>query len=162
MQGNARARTWDKREVVTPTSFILNLKTIRPNLGRSVGWELMATDKILVLRFRDKLIQIEPSKIVYFEADGNYTRIVMVNKLNALICLNLGEMEKILEAQIFNSANMFRRLGRKYIINLQYIYLIDVYEQKLILSDYDHFAFQVNASKEALKDLIEHLPVAKI
>lgn len=70
---------------------------------------------------------------------------------------------KILEAQIPNVSYMFRRLGRKYIINMQYIYLIDVFEQKLILSDYDHFAFQVNVSKEALKELLEHImPVAKV
>lgn len=123
----------------------------------------MTTDKVLILRFRDKLVQIEPSKIVYFEADGNYTHIRMVNKLHASICVNLGEMMKILEAQIPNVSYMFRRLGRKYIINMQYIYLIDVFEQKLILSDYDHFAFQVNVSKEALKELLEHImPVAKV
>ena len=28
--------TWDKREVVTPTSFILT-KTIKPKLGRTIG-----------------------------------------------------------------------------------------------------------------------------
>ena len=123
----------------------------------------MTTDKVLILRFRDKLVRIEPSKIVYFEADGNYTHIRMVNKLHASICVNLGEMMKILEVQIPNVSYMFRRLGRKYIINLQYIYLVDVFEQKLILSDYDHFAFQVNVSKEALKDLLEQImPVARV
>ena len=121
----------------------------------------MTIDKIY-FRSRDKLVQIEPSKIVYFEADGNYTRIVMVNKLHSLICMNLGDMEKVLEAQIIDAAKMFRRVGRKYIINLQYVYTIDVYEQKLILSDYDHFAFQVKVSKEALKDLLEQMPIAKI
>lgn len=123
----------------------------------------MITDKVLILRFRDKLVRIEPSKIVYFEADGNYTHIRMVNKLHASICVNLGEMMKILEVQIPNVPYMFRRLGRKYIINLQYIYLVDVFEQKLILSDYDHFAFQVNVSKEALKELLEQImPVARV
>ena len=123
----------------------------------------MTTDKVLILRFRDKLVRIEPSKIVYFEADGNYTHIRMVNKLHASICVNLGEMMKILEVQIPNVPYMFRRLGRKYIINLQYIYLVDVFEQKLILSDYDHFAFQVNVSKEALKELLEQImPVARV
>ena len=72
-------------------------------------------------------------------------------------------MMKILEVQIPNVPYMFRRLGRKYIINLQYIYLVDVFEQKLILSDYDHFAFQVNVSKEALKELLEQImPVARV
>ena len=33
-------RTWDKREVVTPTSFILT-KTIKLKLGRSIGYILL-------------------------------------------------------------------------------------------------------------------------
>ena len=50
----------------------------------------------LYFNTRDELNRIDVSKIVYFEADGNYTTIVMVNKLRAAIYMNLGEMEKAL------------------------------------------------------------------
>ena len=53
----------------------------------------------LYFNTRDELNRIDVSKIVYFEADGNYTDIVMVNKLRAAICMNLGEMEKALAEQ---------------------------------------------------------------
>lgn len=104
---------------------------------------------------RDELQRIEVSKIVYFEADGNYTDIVMVNKLRASILMNLGEMEKALAAQLGAEAQMFMRIGKRFIINLKYVYSINVLKQQLILSDYDHFAFQVTISKDALKKMKE-------
>lgn len=104
---------------------------------------------------RDELQRIEVSKIVYFEADGNYTDIVMVNKLRASILMNLGEMEKTLASQLGAEAQSFMRIGKRFIINLQYVYSINVLKQQLILSDYDHFAFQVTISKDALKKMKE-------
>ena len=109
----------------------------------------------LFFNSRDELQRIEVSKIVYFEADGNYTDIVMVNKLRASILMNLGEMEKALTAQLGTEAQIFMRIGKRFIINLRYVYSINVLKQQLILSDYDHFAFQVTISKEALKNMKE-------
>ena len=124
----------------------------------------MTTDKSVYVFFnsRDELQRIEVSKIVYFEADGNYTDIVMVNKLRASICMNLGEMERALAAQIGDEAKMFMRIGKRFIINMRYVYSINVLKQQLVLSDYDHFAFQVSISKEALKKMKELMLVAKV
>ena len=114
----------------------------------------MVSDKTFVFfNSRDELQRIEISKIVYFEADGNYTDIVMVNKLRASICMNLGKMEKALALQIGDKASIFVRIGKRFIINMHYVYSINVLKQQLVLSDYDHFAFQVSISKEALKKM---------
>lgn len=109
----------------------------------------------LYFNSRDELQRIEVSKIVYFESDGNYTDIVMVNKLRASVLMNLGEMEKALAAQLGSEAQVFMRIGKRFIVNLQYVYSINVLKQQLILSDYDHFAFQVTISKDALKKMKE-------
>lgn len=111
---------------------------------------------------RDELQRIDVSKIVYFEADGNYTDIIMVNKLRASVCMNLGEMEKAVAAQIGDVAKIFMRIGKRFIINMQYVYSINVLKQQLVLSDYDHFAFQVSISKEALRKMKELMLVTKI
>ena len=111
----------------------------------------------LYFNTRDELNRIDVSKIVYLEADGNYTDVVMVNKLRASICMNLGEMEKSLAQQLQPTENTFMRIGKRFIVNMRYIYQINVLKQQLILSDYDHFAFQVSISKDALrkvKDLV--------
>lgn len=110
---------------------------------------------------RDELQRIEVSKIVYFEADGNYTTIVMVNKLRASICMNLGEMERALADQLDEESRQFMRIGKRFIINMQYVYSINVLKQQLILSDYDHFAFQVNISKDALRKMKELMLVLR-
>ena len=109
----------------------------------------------LFLNSRDDLLRIDMREIAYFEADGNYTDIVMVNKLRAAICMNLGEMEKALAIQLGEESKIFMRIGKRFIINMQYVYQINVLKQHLILSDYDHFAFQVNISKDALKRMKE-------
>ena len=62
----------------------------------------------LYFNTRDELNRIDVSKIVYFEADGNYTTVVMVNKLRAAICMNLGEMEKALTEQLGPEDRTFR------------------------------------------------------
>jgi len=123
----------------------------------------MTTDKVYIFfNSRDELQRIDVSKIVYFEADGNYTDIVMVNKLCASICMNLGEMEKAIAAQIGDDAKIFMRIGKRFIINMRYVYSINVLKQQLVLSDYDHFAFQVTISKDALKKMKELMLVAKV
>lgn len=47
---------------------------------------------------------------------------------------------------------IFARLGKRYIINLNYVYSINIIKQKLILSDGYMFAYQLDVAKEALKN----------
>jgi len=76
--------------------------------------------------------------------------------------MNLGEMEKAIAAQIGDDAKIFMRIGKRFIINMKYVYSINVLKQQLILSDYDHFAFQVNISKDALKKMKDLMLVVKV
>ena len=105
---------------------------------------------------RDELLRVDVNKIVYFEADGNYTNIMMVNKLKGTVCMNLGQMEEAIANQLGDQAQgLFMRIGRRHIINTRYIYSINVLRQHLVLSDYDHFAFQISVSKPALRQIKE-------
>ena len=123
----------------------------------------MTTDKVYIyFKTRDKLSRIDVSKIVYFEADGNFTHIITINKQRTTLCMNLSKMEDALAQQIGEAAHIFMRIGKRFIINMQYVYTIDAYEQRLILSDYDHFSFEVKVSKEALKNMIDLMLVAKV
>jgi DNA-binding LytR/AlgR family response regulator len=119
-------------------------------------------DSLIFFNSRDELLRIDTAKIVYFEANGNYTNIIMVNKLRASVCMNLGEMEKALADQIGDEAKRFMRIGKRFIINMRYVYSINVLKQQLVLSDYDHFAFQVSISKDALKKMKDLMLVAKV
>lgn len=109
----------------------------------------------LHLNSRDEFLRIDISKIVYFEADGNYTNIVLANKLKGVVCMNLARMQELLSKSLKENARIFARVGKKYIINHTYIYKINTLRQSLVLSDGMHFAYQLDISKEALKQLKE-------
>lgn len=109
----------------------------------------------LHLNTRDELFRMDITKIVYFEADGNYTNIVLSNRLKGVVCMNLARMQQELVDKLKENANIFIRVGKKYIINHTYLFHIDVLKQKLELSDGEHFSYQLDISKAALKKLKE-------
>lgn len=112
-------------------------------------------NKYLYLNSRDELYRLDISKIVYFEAEGNYTNFVLSNKLKGAVCMNLAQMQEVLGNSLKESASVFARVGKRHIVNLSYVYQIGVLRQKLTLSDGEVFAYQLNISKEALKKLKE-------
>lgn len=111
--------------------------------------------KMIVFSSRDELLRIDVQKIVYFEADGNYTNIVTQNKIRSSVCMNLGQMEQVLASQCQDAEARFVRIGKKYIINIDYIYKISSLKKQLVLTNYENFVFQLELSKDALKKLKE-------
>ena len=102
---------------------------------------------------RDHLFRLKIDKIVYFEADGNYTKVVMANKLKSVPTLSLSNVEKSLTSQLGDDAAKFIRVGKRFIINRTFIYEVNLVKQCLILSDCSQFAFQLPVSKAALKSI---------
>lgn len=119
-------------------------------------------EKRILFNCRDELLRMEVGKIVYFEADGNYTHIVSVNKLKATIAASLAKTEQVLTAQLGADAALFMRVGKRFIVNVSYIYSINLARQHLVLSDQTHFAFQLPVSKDALKRMKELMVKAKV
>lgn len=115
----------------------------------------MNKTKYLYLNSRDEFFRVDISKIVYFESDGNYTNIILSNKMKATVCMNLAQMQKILHESLKESAAIFARVGKCHIINLNYVCQIAILRQRLTLSDGEHFEFPISVSKEALKKLRE-------
>lgn len=111
---------------------------------------------------RDKLIRLDIRKIVYFEGDGNYTYIVTANKQKVCLTLNLSHTEEAIAQQLGERARHFMRVGKRFIINMDFIYQVDVQKQVLLLSDYERFLFQLPISKEALKAVKDLVIQAKI
>ncbi|MBQ0047009.1 MAG: LytTR family transcriptional regulator [Prevotellaceae bacterium] len=107
----------------------------------------------LYINTRDELLRFDCSKIVYMEGDGNYTNIVLVNKLKASVCMNLSEMQRLISESLKERASMFIRIGKRFIVNVNFIYQINVLRQFLTVTDGTHFAFQLGISKEALRQL---------
>lgn len=111
------------------------------------------TTNFLYFNSRDEFYRIDISKIVYFESDGNYTNIILKNKLKGTITMNLAQTQKLLSETLKDKAKTFARIGKRYIVNLNFVYHIEILNQKLTLSDGDTFFFKIPISKEALKQL---------
>lgn len=112
----------------------------------------MATE-YLYINTRDELLRIDCTKIVYMEGEGNYTNIVLVNKVKASVCMNLSEMQRLLSESLRERAGYFARIGKRFIVNINFIHHINVLRQSLTVTDGVHFAFQLGISKEALKQM---------
>lgn len=114
----------------------------------------MATD-YLYINTRDELIRLDCTKIVYMEGDGNYTNIVLVNKQKTSVCMNLSEMQRLISESLRERASIFARVGKRFIVNMNFVYKIQPVHQSLILTDGVNFAFKLGISKEALRKLKE-------
>ena len=111
--------------------------------------------KYLYINSRDELYKIDIAHIVYFEAEGNYTNFYLSNKLKGAVCMNLAQVQKLINDNLHEAGTVFARVGKRHIVNLDYVYHISVLKQKLVLSDGELFAYPVSISKEALKKLKE-------
>lgn len=115
----------------------------------------MKKRQLIFFNSRDELSRIDVERIVYFEGEGNYTSIVTANKLKAVVGMNLSQMEKTLAERLGDGSAVFMRIGKRFIVNMNYVFQVNVAKQRLVLSDLDGFAFQVPVSKEALKKIKE-------
>ena len=120
------------------------------------------TQQRIYFNSRDRLIRLYVTKIVYFEGDGNYTYIVTANNQKVCVTLNLAHTEEALANQLGDNAKQFLRIGKRFIVNMNYIYQVDIQKQTLMLSDCERFLYRMPVSKEALKAVKELVIKAKI
>lgn len=90
---------------------------------------------------------------MFIEAQGNYTSFCLCNKQRGLMCINLARMTELLKQSLGENARSFARVGRRFIINLTYVYHIDLPKGHLVMSDGARFAYQLPISTGALKVL---------
>lgn len=105
----------------------------------------------LYLNSRDELLRLDTDRIVYFESEGNYTNVVMTNKIKNKVSCNLSTMETILTNKLGERAMLYMRIGKRFIVNLRFIHSICIHKQQMVVTDGLHFAYQLPISKEALK-----------
>ena len=117
---------------------------------------------LLLFNTRDQLLRLDISRVVYFEADGNYTHVVAMNKLKSTIGTTLARTEAALEQQLGEQSRRFMRVGKRFIVNLDFVYSVDLAHQRLVMSDMVTFAFQLPVSKDALRRMRELIVAARV
>lgn len=115
-------------------------------------------DKYLMIKTRDELLRINIEHILYFEADRNYTKLLLAEGIQFTFAVNIGKVEDMLATQITDPNTMLIRVGKSHIINKKHILQINLPKQKLLLLAHEGKPRELIIPKEplrALKELLE-------
>ena len=103
---------------------------------------------------RDEFYRVPVSRIVFFVADKNYTILQLVNGKTLLFTFSLQKMQEYIISSLGASARSFAHVGRSHIVNLSYVYHIDIMKQRLVLyAERESLEYTIPVSKEALRSL---------
>jgi len=114
-------------------------------------------DRCLIIKTRDELLRIRIEQILYFEADRNYTKLILNNGIQFTFAINIGKIEEILENQVTGCKMILMRVGKSHIINKNHILQINLPRQKLLLLTAEGKARELIISKDPLKVLKDSL-----
>lgn len=106
--------------------------------------------KTIVISKGTELLRIPSHRLVYISADGNYSEVTTQDNRKRIVSFQLGQIEDLIGDQLGDEGSNFIRLGRGLIINLDYVYWVDVTKQVLILSDCAGCYHELTASREVL------------
>lgn len=99
---------------------------------------------------RDELIAVDFEHVALVQADGNYTRVIYINKHEVMLSMGINKVAEMLSrhAQL---AKAFYRIGRSCILQHKYLERIDLQRQFVVLSDLGSNEIRIKMSKPMLK-----------
>lgn len=111
----------------------------------------------LIISTSNELLRIAAHHIICIKAEGNYSHICQPRNVVKKVTFQLCQMETMINEQLPDIAYMFVRVGKGLIININYIYHIDLVTKKIILMDDDYYQYDDNVSRDALKSLKDQI-----
>ena len=114
-------------------------------------------DKYLMIKTRDELLRIKIEQILYFEADRNYTKLLLSAGIQFTFAVNIGKVEEMLVAQLSEPNTILIRVGKSHIVNKQHILQINLPKQKMLLLAGEGKPRELIIPKEPLRALKESL-----
>ena len=114
-------------------------------------------ERYLIIKTRDELLRIKIGQILYFEADRNYTKLLLSCGIQFTFAINIGKIEEILAKQVAGVERILMRVGKSHIINKNHILQINLPKQRLLLLTEEGKAKELIISKDPLKLLKESL-----
>ena len=114
-------------------------------------------DKYLIIKTRDELLRIRIGQILYFEADRNYTKLLLSSGIQFTFAINIGKIKEILSKQVKGCDKILMRVGKSHIINKEHILQINLPKQRLLLLTEESKPKELIISKDPLKILKDTL-----
>ena len=110
--------------------------------------------EILIHNGGTELIKVRSSDIMYIEAEGNYCCMYLAGGFKQQLWFNRQKFIAIINEQMKAEKPVFISVGRSFIVNLSYIYLINPVQGDMVLYD-GKSQIRLHASQEALNRLKE-------
>lgn len=110
----------------------------------------------LILSNTNEYIRIAAECLVYIASDGNYSDICTCDGGSRKVTMQLGVIEERIHEQLLSDEEQFVRIGRSLIVNLHFLTYINLLKKQIVLSDNRTFKYNLEASKEALRQLKEY------
>ena len=114
-------------------------------------------DKYLMIKTRDELLRIKIEQILFFEADRNYTKLLLSMGIQFTFAVNIGKVEEMLAVQLTEPNTILIRVGKSHIVNKQHILQINLPKQKMLLLAGEGKPREIVIPKEPLRALKETL-----
>lgn len=112
--------------------------------------------EIIIQNGACELIKVRSSDIIYVEAEGNYCSMYLAGGFKQQLWFNRQKFIAIINEQMRAEKPVFTAVGRSFIVNLSYIFLINTIQGDMVL--YDSRCSQqikLHASQDALNKLKE-------
>lgn len=105
----------------------------------------------------NELFHIMSDSIVCVTSDGNYSDLHTRDGEQHTVTLQLGVIEQMMKAQLGpDKENEFVRIGKCLIVNMRFVSYINPSKRQIVLSDSHTFKHNVEASREALRELKDY------
>ena len=124
--------------------------TKRKYLITFVRFKNSPMSKFITISKGTEFLRVPADHLVFISADGNYSNVMTRDGKSALVSFQLGQVEDLIADQLGDGGGQFIRLGRGLIINIHFVYRIDIATQQLILSDCNGCYHELSASREVL------------
>lgn len=116
----------------------------------------------IILSNATDLLRVSATSIMAIMADGNCSDIILNDGDKRCVAFQIGMLSEIIEQQLGPGAPMFVRVGRSYIVNMEYLFAINMPHKRLIVRSDTGCKVTLSPSKEALRDLKELVDKTKI
>jgi DNA-binding LytR/AlgR family response regulator len=111
----------------------------------------------LLIHTVNEAYSFNPNQIICIEADGNYSNLHLSNGNEYLLSFQLGQVESIIKEQLSYTNHSFVRVGKSLIINMDELICVNITKQTLEMNQPSGEKLLFNASREALKKLMNFL-----
>ena len=111
----------------------------------------------LLIHTVNEAYSFQPDQVICIEADGNYCNLHLSNGNEYLLSFQLGQVENIIKEQLSYSNHSFVRVGKSLIINMDELICVNITKQTLEMNQPSGERLLFNASREALKKLMNFL-----